>query len=194
MEEIWKDIKGYEGLYQVSNFGRIKGMEKICKSCYGSTSIKKERILKNRINNKNGYYRVTLYKEDGKKDFYVHRLVAETFIPNIDNKPAINHKDGDKGNNNVDNLEWVTYKENTNHAWKTKLIVMTEKHKNTNIENGMKLAKKVIQYDRQMRKLAEYNSLSEAGRINQIKESGISRCCRGLIKQAGGYIWRYKEE
>ena len=105
--EIWKDIKGYEGLYQVSNEGRIKSM----KSGRWKTT---ERILKNSLM-KNGYTRVNLCKDGVYEAKDVHRLVAETFIPNIDNKPCIGHQDCDKTNNNISNLYWCTYVENNNN-------------------------------------------------------------------------------
>lgn len=101
MEEIWKDVKGYEGLYKVSNFGRVKSLK------YG-----RERILKT---GKGGYYlTVGLYFDNKLKTVKVHRLVAMAFIENHDNKPFVNHKDEDKYNNNVNNLEWVTHAENMN--------------------------------------------------------------------------------
>lgn len=103
MEEIWKDVKGYEGLYKVSNFGRVKSLK------YG-----RERILKT---GKHGYYlTVSLYFDNKLKTAKVHRLVAMAFIENPDNKPQVNHLDEDKTNNNVNNLEWVTAKENINYG------------------------------------------------------------------------------
>lgn len=100
-EEIWKDIEGYEGLYQVSNLGRVKSLYR-----------RKERILI--ASQSNGYYQVTLVLNKVKNIKYVHRLVAETFIPNPNNLPQVGHKDETKSNNRVDNLEWVTNKENSN--------------------------------------------------------------------------------
>ena len=102
MKEIWKDIKGYEGIYQVSNFGRIK-------------SSYTKRILKGG-KNKAGYLLVGLYKQGVLSRKSIHRLVAEAFIPNPDNKPEVNHIDENKTNNMVSNLEWMTAKENINHG------------------------------------------------------------------------------
>lgn len=101
MKEDWKDIKGYETLYQISNFGRVK-------------MIHRNNLIKKTTKVPKGYIRIGLTKNGITKYFYIHRLVAETFIPNIENKPCINHKDHNVKNNNVNNLEWVTYKEN-NH-------------------------------------------------------------------------------
>ena len=113
MQEIWKDIKGYVGLYQVSNLGRFKSLPRNTKNQYKY----KERILK-LSEDKDGYLLVNL----NRKTFRSHVIVAQTFIKNDDNKPQINHIDGNKKNNNVDNLEWVTNRENIIHAYKNGLI------------------------------------------------------------------------
>lgn len=122
--EIWKDIKGYEGYYQVSNMGRIKSLpRKIYNSgILGKNKfyITKEKILKGRLDKK-GYLRVVLCKNNKKKDYLIHRLTIEAFKKNVDNKPCINHIDGNKTNNKLDNLEWCTYSENLTHAYKMNL-------------------------------------------------------------------------
>ena len=111
MEEIWRDIEGFEGLYQVSNFGRIK-------------RVTTGKILKGDKNN-DGYLRVKLYKNNTKSNKSIHRLVAEAFIPNPENKPQVNHINEDKTNNSLDNsldnLEWMTAKENINHGTRNKI-------------------------------------------------------------------------
>lgn len=127
MEEIWKDIEDYEGLYQVSNFGRIKSLKRTVMRRNNRQYTEKEKIL-NQYNNKKGYKYVCLCKEGKAKSIKTHRLVAETFIPNIFNKEQVNHIDYDKANNIVTNLEWVTNKENYEHA-----------RKNQNIVNGLLL-------------------------------------------------------
>jgi hypothetical protein len=108
MKEIWKDIKNYEELYQISNFGRIKRLK--------NNRTMKEKILKPYINN--GYYKLLLYKKGISKRYSVSRLVSMNFIPNPKNKPQVNHIDGNKLNNKVDNLEWCTISENQKHAFK----------------------------------------------------------------------------
>ena len=107
MEEIWKDIKGYEGLYQVSNLGRVKSLGRWVYKEYRGKRWQGEKILK-QIKNKFGYLRVYLYKNRKAKCYAIHRLVAQVFIPNPYNLPQVNHKDEDKSNNRVDNLEWCT--------------------------------------------------------------------------------------
>lgn len=113
MSEIWKEISGYKGLYEVSNFGKIKSIEKIV-PFRGSFTTKKWKV-KN-IRKRGDYLGVTLCKLSVKKTFLVHQLVASAFIPNPENKPTVNHKDCDTSNNHVDNLEWATQKENIDYA------------------------------------------------------------------------------
>jgi predicted DNA-binding protein YlxM (UPF0122 family) len=120
MKEIWKDVKNYEGLYQVSNLGRVRSLPKKRKNSKG-TYIIKEKIMKPSIGS-TGYYFVNLTKECNLKiPRKIHRLVAQTFIPIIKGKTYINHIDGNKLNNNIDNLEWCTNQENIIHAYETGL-------------------------------------------------------------------------
>lgn len=122
-EEIWKPISGYEGIYEVSSIGRIKSLERIK---YGNY-LQKERILtlsyRNMSRAKGGYYTILLCKNKVNKRFLVHRLVAVTFLENKEKKSQVNHKNGIKKDNKVDNLEWVTPKENIQHSFRTGLNI-----------------------------------------------------------------------
>lgn len=113
--EIWKDIKGYEGYYQISNFGKVKSLKRM-RRFRGGLALINERIMKPKIHS--GYYRIGLCKNNKIKTFNIHRLVALSFIPNPYKKRTINHIDCNKANNNVNNLEWNTHKENIKHALK----------------------------------------------------------------------------
>ena len=110
MKEIWKDIEGYEGLYQISNYGVVKSLKK-----YAGKSLRKEKILKT-YKDKDGYIKVILCKNSKTRFLSIHRLLAEVFIPNPDNLPQINHKDENPLNNKVDNLEWCTQQHNVIHS------------------------------------------------------------------------------
>lgn len=121
-EEIWKDVVGYEGLYKVSNYGNVKSIDRyIPGRIKGYKTIKNSYILKPGVNT-SGYLHVALYKNNIKSYYKVHRLVAIAFIENIENKSDVNHKDGNKFNNNIINLEWNTHLENMQHAKKNGLV------------------------------------------------------------------------
>ena len=115
MVEIWKDIEGYEGLYEVSSYGRVRSLGQFVNHNFGGNAYRKGRLLKPGLGSR-GYLSVTLCKNGIRKIYTVHRLVAQAFIPNINNLPIINHKDEDRTNNSVDNLEWCDYKYNVNYG------------------------------------------------------------------------------
>lgn len=177
--EEWKDVVGYEGIYQVSNLGRIKKLSRIHKDIIGRRQRENEK-LKEFWENSDGYSVVQLSKENKGDTFRVHRLVAIAFIPNPLNLPQVNHKkEFEKDNNKVDNLEWCTGKYNCNYG--------------THIERVVeKISKKVYQYDLQYNFIKEWKSASECGR-NGFINSNICACCNnnGINKTHKGYIWSY---
>lgn len=122
-QEIWKNIKNYEGLYKISNLGRVKSLPK-----YAGRSYRKEKILKTYLD-KNGYVKVILCKNNRTRFLSIHRLLAEAFIPNPNDYPQINHKDENKQNNSLNNLEWCTCKYNINYGTRTKRDVEKRKMK-----------------------------------------------------------------
>ena len=124
MQEVWKDIPGYEGLYQVSSLGRVKSLERDTKR------LRPQHIRERMLKPRNGGYLQVYLADAGKREaVYIHRLVAQAFIPNPDNKPIANHKDGNKHNNSVENLEWCTHQENVLHAYLTGLNIPHQERK-----------------------------------------------------------------
>lgn len=171
MQEMWKDIKNYKGLYQVSNLGNIR------------SNINKPKILIPQISNA-GYFRIIIRN----KHYSVHRLVAQTFIPNPENKPQVNHIDGNKLNNNVNNLEWATASENQKHNY----IFLNFKPPMLGKKGSNHIASKhIIQYDKNGKFIKEWDSLIEASKYLSICASCITNCAKGRRKTAGGYIWEY---
>ena len=180
--EVWKDIKGYEGQYQVSNKGNIHSVERKNsrgRKCGG-------RILKPGYD-KNGYLLVSLYKNGKSKTKKIHRLVLETFVPNPNGLPEVNHKDENKTNNELSNLEWCTSRYNTNYG--TLIERLSKKVKAVNVKTGEVLT---------------FNSTIEAGRKGY-SQSRVAAACRGVYKSGSGkligggnlyrgYKWYYEEE
>lgn len=164
---IWKDVKGYENLYQVSNDGLVR------------TSHKGLWEILSAGRTKHGYYNVLLHKDGKRKNERVHRLVASAFIPNPNNYPYINHKDENPSNNHVDNLEWCTAEYNSNYG------TCKERIANSN-------SKPILKYDLDGNFICEYKSLAEAERIEGIDHATISMSCSGRVSYQCGYIWIYK--
>ena len=183
MQEIWKDIPGFENKYQVSNIGNVRSL-----SYLGHPG--KIHIIKQQ-HTYDGYCRVPLMRDGKKHCVTTHILVAKTFIPNPYNKQQVNHKDGNKNNNCVDNLEWVTPKENIEHSIKTGL-------RHPELRNYPKggehyASKPVYQYDLSGKLAQKWNSISDAARHFSCKPSTIINCSKGRLKSCKGYMWRVFE-
>ena len=180
MNEIWKDIKDYEGIYQVSNLGRVKGLLR-----YDSRgNLRVERMLKP-ISTNDGYVKVNLSKNGVKRKRPIHRLVAEAFISNSENKSQVNHIDENKTNNSVDNLEWVTAKENINHGTSLYRRAMTQRKTQPSIS--------IIAIDIANGEYNEYISINDCARKLQVNPAGIQQVLLGNYKQLKGYVFKRKE-
>lgn len=163
MAEEWKDIPSYEGIYQVSNYGKIRSLN------YRRTG---QTQLRAPQDNGRGYMIVQLSKENKCKWYLVHRLVAQAFIPNPEDKPTVNHIDGDRANNSVENLEWATYGENNAHSYR---------------HNGRKSALAQPIYCIETGEV--YSSSYDAARKTGFPQQSINKCANGKIKQSHGYHW-----
>lgn len=158
----------------------------------------KERFLKQCKDSK-GYLQVHVRINKQGKMFLVHRLVAEAFIPNPERKPCVNHINGDKTDNRVENLEWCTYSENNKHAWDNNLQVVTKKHKVHSYELGKRQggfnSKITLQFDLHGNLIKEWETATEAAKHLKINRNNISSCCLNKYgyKTAGGYMWKYKD-
>lgn len=163
MKEIWKDIEGYEGVYHVSNLGRVK-------------RVATNRVLQPYRNNV-GYLLVYVCKNGKRKTHRIHRLVAQAFIPNPENKPEVNHLDENKSNNMVSNLEWSTRKENCNYGTRNERLSIPIIA--TNLKTG---------------ESREFYGSNECARQLALNNAHITSVLKGRLKQTGGYTFQYKEE
>lgn len=216
--EEWRDVIGFEGLYQVSNLGRVKGLDRLVDTNINNVDkrISKGKLLKPQFNNK-GYKRVNLCKNGTFKSVFVHRLVAEAFIPNPNNYPVVNHKDENKQNNCVENLEWCTQKYNMNWNGVMKKVglklrktdeekkynrkkyeeahkeerrrYMQEYHRKHYIPTDTRTKKKVSQYTIEGIHIKDYDSIAEAYNDTGVRHIGC--VCNGSRNSAGGYIWKW---
>ena len=198
-EEIWKPVSGYELEYEVSNFGNVRSLErKVSRRGYGVIIIK-EKFLKQFSRRSDGYLSVGLHKIGlPLKTMFVHQLVARAFIPNPENKPCVDHINGIRNDNRVENLRWCTIKENNNFE-------LARKHFSEGKlgeKNGMfgmsgkysPSHKPVFQYDLNGNFIKKYYGIAEAQKETGILFQNISKVCKGKRNTAGGYIWRYEHE
>lgn len=248
--EVWKPITGYEQFYHVSNMGRVKMIGRTKSSSLPNTDIclMKPKIL-SQYKTERDYFRIAITNDDGKqRKFWIHQLVCIAFLPNPHNKPQVNHIDGNPSNNKLENLEWVTPKENMQHAHKMGLMNPAKGHEHSlsksvyqygadfnlikiwesanimSIELGIsrnvmercysngfyfsyepmsleQLSQIKIKPSTKRRKIEQYtfggeliktfNSMSDAERKTGVLNTAILKCCKGQIKQSGGYVWKY---
>lgn len=181
MIEIWKDVEDYEDSYQISNLGRIRSKDRYRKVCGGSQRFIKGKIIKP-TKCRNGYLEASFARNQERRVFLLHRLVAKHFIPNPDNLPEVNHKDEDISNCRVDNLEWCTSKYNANYGTRT------ERCLKNNPQN-----KPVIQMMPDGTEINLYKTIADAAKMMGITDSPIIRVCKGKQKTACGYRWRYAD-
>lgn len=178
MEEIWKDVKGYEGLYQVSNLGRVKSLSRALPHTKGYIAHYKGKLLP--LQKCRNYSRVGLSKNGKQTGYFVHRLVAEAFIPNPDNLPEVNHKDENPSNNNVNNLEWCSHLYNSNYGTRRRRISETTLNNPYTSQAVLCVETGIV-----------YPSAHEASRQTNVNLVNLCRVCRGERNQAGGYHWKY---
>lgn len=178
-KEIWRDIEGYEGLYQVSDQGRVKSLKRKFIDKIGRERYVEERVLKLGMN-KCGYQVVNLYTGGKQKKYKVHRLVCQAFHENTNNKPQVNHINEIKTDNRACNLEWATAKQNCNHGTHNARMAETK-------------SKPVCQYTLHSQLIKVWQSTSEVERKTGFSRANISRAANGKYKQSHGYIWKYIE-
>lgn len=199
LNEIWRDIKGYEGLYQVSNYGRIKSLDKCKRQWRGGLIFIRGKLLKLHTQG-NGYYNIQLFRNGVYEYKYIHRLVAEAFLPNPNNLTCVNHKDENPANNFIwvnedntvdterSNLEWCTQSYNVNYGTRNRRVAEKQ------INRG-DCSKPILQFSKSGVLLKEYPSIAEATRETGVQGTHIIQVCqmKPKHKTAGGFIWRYKE-
>lgn len=192
MEEIWKDIAGYEGYYQVSNLGRVKSLNRTIILSTGHKITVREKILAQSKDDK-GYLHVNLNLH-GRKTIRVHKLVALAFVPNLNNYKEINHKDEDKTNNRADNIEWCSRLYNCNYGSRNEKISKSRKGK-TGLQSNCPCIP-IVQYDKQMNYIAEYDCMADAERATGVDATNIWEASTGNRgrKTAGGFIWKQKQK
>lgn len=203
-KRIWKDIPGFEGLYQVSNDGKVRSLN------YNRTG--KKQILKQSMD-RGGYKMVQLWKNNKKETCKVHRLVAQTFIPNPNNWPQVNHKDENKSNNHISNLEWCTQEYNSNYGTRNERISVamkgkpkTEQHRKKISENHADFkgknhpnygkGKAVLMFTLDGQFIRRFDCIVDANEFlgKNRNSTGITNCIRGDAKTAYGYKWKYEED
>lgn len=188
-EEIWKDVVGFEGKYQVSNIGRVKRLPGFDYDIRGYKRKSRHRVMKDF--SIKGYRAIKLRKGKFYYNRYVHRLVCESFMPNNENKTQVNHKDFNRENNCIENLEWVTEIENMQHYIKSDKFIPPNKLGRC---DNLPQKQPVSQFTTDGHIVAHFQSEMEAHRATGINQNSINCCARGKYRHAGGFIWKRKLE
>ena len=182
MEEIWRNIEDYPN-YQISSLGRVKSKERYARThIHNKDGMRKvKEIILKPTQNRRGYLRITLFNKNGRRQCFVHRLVAQAFINNVKNLPAINHKDENSMNNIVSNLEWCNSTYNNNYG---------------NCKRKISEANsiKINQYDMDGNFIKQWLGINNIERCLKINKGNICMCCKGKRNNAGGYKWKYMQE
>ena len=191
--EVWRDVKDYEGLYQVSNMGNVKSLDRVVIYNTSKKHIYKSKLIKPSV--VKGYLRISLSKENIIKNIVIHRLVAQAFIPNPNNLPQVDHINTNTTDNRMENLRWVTSKENHNNP-------LTKEH-HSKAQKGEKCywygktgkdhhsSKPVLQFDKEGNFIREWDCINDIERQLGFRHNDISRCCNGHRKTAYGYVWKF---
>lgn len=192
MDEIWRDIEGYKGLYQVSDQGRIRSLDRIvAHSRYGYKTLK-GRLLRP-TKNGDGYFYINLYKDNHEKKYKTHRLVAQAFIPNPENKEEVDHINTKRDDNRVENLRWATKLENNRNS-------LTRKKRSENNPMRGKYgkdnpnSKSIYQISKDGNLIRKWEGIKEAARNTEVYPGNIVKCCQGKLNASGGYRWIYASE
>lgn len=184
-QEIWKDVIGHEGFYQVSSVGNIKALERLVKNKSGGFHLKKSMPMK--LSDDKDGYKIIIFNNNGiTKRTSVHRVMAFAFIPNPENKTSVNHINGIKWDNRLSNLEWCTISENGIHAHRVLKIKHPAKGK---FGSDNPSARGIIQYSKDMVELNRFGSRRDAQEATGVNKSTINECLNGRLKTAGGFVW-----
>lgn len=182
INEMWKQIPGYEGYYEISNFGKIRSVDRYVKN-RGGAALKRGKELA--VSLKGDYYQICLYKNNIGKWFLVHRLVAMAFLPNTNGLPQVNHKDENTKNNRVDNLEWCD--SSYNHNYGTRIERIADRRRGVSVGE-----KPIKQFDKNGVLLNTYESALKAANAVCGDNSAICKCANGKTKTSYGYIWKWE--
>lgn len=188
-EEIWRDIEGYEGLYQISTNGRVKSLARIIHRSSQDMNIKEK--IKDQLIGTTGYYYVGLSNYGKGKSCKINRLVCNEFLRNPLNKKCTNHIDGNKLNNNLSNFEWATHGENNSHAYRIGLKISHLKGK---FGADCKKSKNIIQFDMNGNFIKMFHGGQEAARYLGLRQSNISAAAIGISNSCGGFKWMYEQD